>query len=70
LFALPDAILGEGKGVLGWGVLNTFMNLGFILGPLSVGYVLDNAQSTSIVFYALSLFALMALLLALLLKSR
>ncbi len=69
LFALPEEILGPGKGVLGWGVLSAFMNLGFLLGPLSGGYVLDATKGTSTVFFLLSLFALFSLLLALLLKS-
>jgi MFS family permease len=69
LFALPEEILGAGEWGLGWGVLNTFTNLGAILGPLLVGYVLDVAKTTSMCFFLLSFFALSALLLALLLKS-
>ena len=69
LFALPEEILGAGKGVLGWGVLSAFMNLGFILGPLSLGYVLDTAKSSAMVFFLLSFFSLLSLLLALVLKS-
>jgi nitrate/nitrite transporter NarK len=70
VFALPEEILGEGRGAVGWGVLSAFMNLGFILGPLSLGYVLDSSGGTSTVFFSLSLFALAALILAILLKSR
>jgi len=70
VFALPEEILGEGKGAIGWGVLSAFMNLGFILGPLSLGYVLDSSSGTSMVFFSLSLFGLAALILAILLKSR
>jgi MFS family permease len=69
LFALPEEILGAGKAALGWGVLSTFMNLGFILGPLSVGYVLDTSNSTSAAFFLLSFFALTALFMALVLRS-
>lgn len=70
VFALPEDILGKWKGAVGWGVLSTFMNLGFILGPLSLGYVLDSSSGTSMAFFSLSLFALAALILATLLKSR
>jgi MFS family permease len=69
LFALPEEILGAGKAGLGWAVLNTYMNLGFIIGPLAVGYVLDIANWTAKAFLLLSLFALCSLLLALILKS-
>jgi MFS family permease len=69
LFALPEEILGAGEGGLGWGVLNTFTNLGAILGPLLVGYALDAAKTTSMAFFLLSFFALSALLMALFLKS-
>ncbi len=69
LFALPEEILGAGKGILGWGVLSTFMNLGFLVGPLLGGYVLDSTNSPSMVFFMLSFFAFFSLLLALLLKS-
>jgi len=69
VFALPEEILGKGKGAVGWGVLSAFMNLGFILGPLLLGYVLDSSSGTSMVFFSLSLFALAALILAILLKS-
>lgn len=70
VFALPEEILGKGKGAVGWGVLSAAMNLGFILGPLSLGYVLDSSSGTSMVFFSLSLFAFAALILAILLKSR
>jgi hypothetical protein len=69
VFSLPEEILGKGRGVLGWGVLSTFMNLGFILGPLSLGYVLDTSTSTTTVFFSLSAFALTALFMAIPLKS-
>jgi len=69
LFALPEEILGVAEGGLGWGVLNTFTNLGAILGPLLVGYVLDVAKTTSMAFFLLSFFALSALLMAFFLKS-
>jgi len=70
VFALPEEIIGKGNGALGWGVLSTFMNLGFILGPLLLGYVLDISSGAPMAFFSLSLFAFVALVFAVLLKSR
>lgn len=70
LFALPEEILGTGKGALGWGVLNTFVNLGILIGPLTLGYVLDVTNSKEAAFFSMALFSLGSLILALLLKAR
>ena len=70
VFALPEEILGVGNEGVGWGVLNTFQNLAIIVGPLTAGYALDVAKSASPIFFLLTIFALLSLILAILLKSR
>lgn len=70
VFALPQGILGAGNESFGWGVLNTFQNLAIILGPLTAGYTLDFLKSTSPIFFLFTLFSLLSLILAMLLKSR
>ncbi len=61
-FALSGEILGVKKGALGFGVMNTFLNLGIILGPLSLGYVLDSTDSSFLSFFSMASFALLALI--------
>lgn len=70
LFALPEELLGEGKGGIGLGVLNTFLNLGVIIGPLTIGYVLDFTDSGHLGFFVMGFFVLLASLLASILKAR
>ena len=70
VFTLPEEILGQGNGGVGWGVLNTFQNLGIILGPLIVGYALDVAKGASPFFFLLAIFAFFSLILAILLNRR
>jgi MFS family permease len=64
MFALSGEILGPGKGALGFGILNTFLNVAIIFGPLSVGYVLDITDSNNLSFITLAIFSLSASFLA------
>ncbi len=68
-FALSGEILGVKKGALGFGVMNTFLNIGLILGPLSLGYVLDSTESSYLSFLTLAIFALVALIFVTRLRS-
>jgi MFS family permease len=70
LFALPEELLGKGKGGIGLGVLNTFLNLGVIIGPFTIGYVLDFTDSGHLSFFVMAFFVLLASLLAFILKAR
>ena len=70
VFALPEEILGAGNEGFGWGVLNTFQNSAIILGPLTAGYALDVTKNPSLIFFLLSIFALLSLILAILLRSK
>jgi len=63
LFALSGEILGPGKGALGLGVMNTFLNFGIVFGPLTLGYVLDLTDSSYISFFAMATFSLLAAIL-------
>ena len=64
MFALSGEILGPGKGAIGFGILNTFLNVGIIFGPLSVGYILDITDSSHLSFLTLAIFSLSASFLA------
>jgi len=70
LFALPEEVLGAGRGGVGLGILNTFLNLGVILGPFIVGYVLDLTNSKFMGFLSMATFALSATVAASTLKTR
>jgi len=69
VFALPEEILGIGKGGLGFSVLNTCLNLGIILGPMSIGYALDMTQNEIFAFLLMAAFMFITSILALVLKS-
>jgi predicted MFS family arabinose efflux permease len=69
VFALPEEILGVGKGAVGFGVLNTCLNTGIALGPLFVGYTLDLTHNEIFTFLVMSAFMFISLVLALSLKS-
>ncbi len=64
MFALSGEVLGPGKGALGFGIMNTFLNVGIIFGPLSLGYILDTTDSSHLSFLTLAIFALSASFLA------
>jgi predicted MFS family arabinose efflux permease len=69
IFALSGELLGVKKGALGFGITNTFLNLGIILGPLSLGYVLDSTDSSSFFFLSMAIFVLLGLIFSSILKS-
>ena len=64
MFALSGEVLGPGKGAIGFGIMNTFLNIGIIFGPLSVGYILDTTDSSHLSFLILAIFSLSASFLA------
>jgi MFS family permease len=70
IFALPPELIGHENAGLGFGVLNTGLNVGVVLGPLIVGWALDMTHSEVVVFSLMSFFAALAALLAYLLKAR
>lgn len=63
LFVTSGKILGPGNGALGLGVMNTFLNFGIILGPLTLGYVLDVTNSNFFTFLTMASFALLSAIL-------
>ncbi|MCW4032184.1 MAG: MFS transporter, partial [Candidatus Bathyarchaeota archaeon] len=69
IFALSGELLGVKKNALGFGVTNTFLNLGIILGPLSLGYVLDSTDSSYLFFVSMAIFVLLGLIFSSILKS-
>lgn len=50
-FALPAEILDRDSVGLGYGVLNTCLNVGVIAGPLLVGVAIDLTRNITMVFY-------------------
>jgi MFS family permease len=70
IFALPPELIGHENAGLGFGVLNTGLNVGVVLGPLIVGWALDMTHSEVVVFSLMSFFAALSALLAYLLKAR
>ena len=69
IFALSGELLGVKKGALGFGITNTFLNLGIILGPLSLGYVLDSTDSSYLFFVSMAIFVLLALIFSSIIRS-
>jgi len=70
VFALPPELVGHENAGLGFGVLNTALNLGVVLGPLLVGLVLDKTHSEVAVFYTMVFFTALEALLAYILKVK
>ena len=70
LYALSGKVLGMNNGALALGVMNAFLNLGIILGPFTLGYVLDSSDSSLLLFLAMALFALCACVLVAIRPSR
>jgi MFS family permease len=70
IFALPPELIGHENAGLGFGVLNTGLNVGVVLGPLIVGWALDMTHSEVVVFSLMSFFTALSALLAYLLKAR
>jgi len=70
IFAIPPELVGQENTGLGFGILNTAMNLGVVLGPLLVGFVLDITHNEVIVFCTMAFFAALGALLIYILKVR
>jgi MFS family permease len=59
-FALAGRIVGSERGALGFGVMNTFLNLAIIFGPLGAGYILDVTDNNYHSFLFMAVLSLMA----------
>ena len=59
-FALAGRIVGSERGALGFGVMNTFLNLAIIFGPLGAGYILDVTDNNYHSFFFMAGLSLMA----------
>jgi len=70
IFMLPPELVGQENAGLGFGVLNTALNLGVVLGPLIVGLVLDSTNSEAAVFFTMAAFAALGALFVYTLKVR
>ncbi|MAF85419.1 MAG: hypothetical protein CL875_02900 [Dehalococcoidales bacterium] len=70
IFALPPELVGPENASLGFGVLNTALNFGVLIGPLVIGRVLDIMHSDVAVFSTMAFFAALGALVAYLLKVR
>lgn len=70
IFTIPPELVGQENAGLGFGVLNTALNLGVVFGPLLVGLVLDTTHSETAVFFTMGLFAVLGALFVYTLKIR
>jgi MFS family permease len=70
IFALPEELMGIGKGAIGFGVLGMFATIGFILGPMLIGIIMDISNSFTYSFLLLAFFNFMAIVTIFFLKSR
>jgi MFS family permease len=59
-FALAGRIVGSERGALGFGVMNTFLNLAIIFGPLGAGYILDVTDNNYHSFFFMAGLSLIA----------
>ncbi|MFC1506056.1 MFS transporter [Thermoproteota archaeon] len=59
-FALAGRMVGSERGALGFGVMNTFLNLAIIFGPLGAGYILDVTDSNYHSFFFMAGLSLIA----------
>jgi MFS family permease len=59
-FALAGRMVGSERGALGFGVMNTFLNLAIIFGPLGAGYILDVTDNNYHSFYFMAGLSLIA----------
>jgi predicted MFS family arabinose efflux permease len=67
---LPAEVLGPGMASVGFGVMTILGNIGPILAPPLVGYVLDSTNSFFICLAILALLSVLGTLLGLFLKSK
>ncbi|MFH1382339.1 MAG: MFS transporter [Chloroflexota bacterium] len=70
VFALPPELVGAENTGLGFGVLNTTLNLGVVVGPLLVGRVLDTMHTEVAVFATMAAFAAVGAVFGFILKAR
>jgi MFS-type transporter involved in bile tolerance (Atg22 family) len=63
-------LVGPENASLGFGVLNTALNFGVLIGPLVIGRVLDIMHSDVAAFSTMAFFAALGALVAYLLKVR
>ncbi|MCW3975521.1 MAG: MFS transporter [Candidatus Bathyarchaeota archaeon] len=68
-FALPAEILDESSIGFGYGILNTCLNIGVIVGPLFIGIIIDLTHNVTTTFSTMAIFAFLPFLLALLLRT-
>jgi MFS family permease len=59
-FTLAGRIVGSDRGALGFGVMNTFLNLAIIFGPLGVGQILDFTDNNYYIFFFMAGLSLIA----------
>lgn len=69
IFALSPEVLRENVG-MGFGVLNTCLNLGIASGPMLTGIIRDLSQSEFISYMTMASFSIIAMVLSLRLKTR
>lgn len=70
IFSLPPVLVGQENVGVGFGVLNTGVNMGIVVGPLIVGASLDLVHSQQVPFLIMSFFSLVAAFLTYLLKAK
>ena len=70
IFALPAEILDQSSVGLGYGILNTCLNAGIVIGPLIVGVIIDSTSNVTAIFSSMAIFAIFPLLFAFKLKTR
>lgn len=70
IFALPAEILDQDSIGLGYGILNSCVNIGIITGPLLTGALIDLTGNVTIVFWVMALFAAVTFSFTLALKTR
>ena len=70
VFILPIKILGEKNASQGFGIINTCLNLGILLGPVSVGAVADVFFDKGVIFTTMAVFLIVSLGLSLSLRIK
>ncbi len=70
VFALPPEVLDKRNVGLGYGVLNTCLNLGLIGGPLMIGVVIDLSHNVTLIFSTMAIFSILSFILAFGLKIK
>ena len=65
VFALPLEILSGRNIGVGYGILNTCLNVGIVAGPLITGLIIDMAHDKVVIYSSMAAFALFAMALSL-----